>query len=348
MTSKSPVRTCEDVDETALSYAEVKALCAGDPRIKERMELDMEVTKLQVMQANYRSQQYDLEDKLRLYYPQEQQRLEWRVEGIQRDMATLAEHPLPAEGYIGMDLLGQHFDERTLLTMPPEKILEHAWEYITKKNAVSIAYEFGFQEDHARALLKSASPLADMFQVYKVQGCWMNHADIVFEENLLMSFRIAAALRMEFPFKAHTSQEACQHKDETERFIKNHAFSICSGAIKRAIRKHNGKLPFEPKAALDEVLAQINAGWVEVYLAAYIKDDFWGNRYSDDNRKWAETVDTSAIENSEGFFCDSCPPESVDMFTTSFRKEVLGQEKAPKATAPAQHKPQERSDDFEL
>ncbi len=112
MTSKSPARTCEDVDEAALSYAEVKALCAGDPRIKERMELDVEVAKLQVMQASHRNQQYDLEDKIRLYFPQEQQRLEWRIEGIERDMATLAEYPLPADGYIGIELLGQHFGER--------------------------------------------------------------------------------------------------------------------------------------------------------------------------------------------------------------------------------------------
>ena len=112
MTSKSPARTCEDVDEAALSYAEVKALCAGDPRIKERMELDVEVAKLQIMKASHQSQQYDLEDKIRLYFPQERQRLEWRIEGIERDMATLEEHPLPADGYIGIELLGQHFDER--------------------------------------------------------------------------------------------------------------------------------------------------------------------------------------------------------------------------------------------
>lgn len=112
MTSKSPARTCEDVDEAALSYAEVKALCAGDPRIKERMELDVEVAKLQIMKASHQSQQYDLEDKIRLYFPQERQRLEWRIEGIERDMATLAEHPLPADSYIGIELLGQYFDER--------------------------------------------------------------------------------------------------------------------------------------------------------------------------------------------------------------------------------------------
>ncbi len=112
MTSKSPARTCEDVDEAALSYAEVKALCAGDPRIKERMELDVEVAKLQVMQASHRSQQYDLEDKIRLYFPQERQRLEWRAEGIQIDLDKLAAHPLPKDDYIGIELLGQHFTER--------------------------------------------------------------------------------------------------------------------------------------------------------------------------------------------------------------------------------------------
>ncbi|WP_304584516.1 DUF7007 domain-containing protein [Acutalibacter muris] len=112
MTSKSPARTCDDVDEAALSYAEVKALCAGDPRIKERMELDVDVARLQVMQASHRSQQYNLEDKLRKYFPQEKQRLEWRIEGIQKDLATLAEHPLPSDGYIGIELLGQRFDER--------------------------------------------------------------------------------------------------------------------------------------------------------------------------------------------------------------------------------------------
>lgn len=112
MTSKSPVRSCEDVDEAALSYAEVKALCAGDPRIKERMELDVDVAKLQMLQANYRSQQYELEDRVRLFFPQEQQRLEWRIEGIQQDINTLAQYPLSEDKYVGIELCGKHFDER--------------------------------------------------------------------------------------------------------------------------------------------------------------------------------------------------------------------------------------------
>ena len=71
MTSKSPVRSCEDVDETALSYAEIKALCAGDERIKEKMDLDVDVARLKLMRANHQSQQYKLEDSILKRFPEE-------------------------------------------------------------------------------------------------------------------------------------------------------------------------------------------------------------------------------------------------------------------------------------
>lgn len=71
MSSKSPVRACDDVDETALSYAEIKALCAGDPRIKEKMDLDIEVAKLRLMKADYQSNQFKLEDQILKQYPEE-------------------------------------------------------------------------------------------------------------------------------------------------------------------------------------------------------------------------------------------------------------------------------------
>lgn len=71
MTSKSPVRSCDDVDEQALSYAEIKALCAGDPQIKEKMDLDVDVARLKVLKADHQSQQYRLEDKLMKYFPAE-------------------------------------------------------------------------------------------------------------------------------------------------------------------------------------------------------------------------------------------------------------------------------------
>ena len=95
MTSKSPMRSCEDVDEAALSYAEIKALCAGDPRIKERMELDVDVSRLKVMKAAHQSKQYELEDSLMKYFPEQIRQYQGYIKGLEADMKTLAEHPHP-------------------------------------------------------------------------------------------------------------------------------------------------------------------------------------------------------------------------------------------------------------
>lgn len=95
MTSKSPVRSCEDVDEAALSYAEIKALCAGDPRIKERMELDVDVSKLKIMKAAHQNKQYELEDNLIKHFPEQIRQYQGYIKGLEADMRTLAEHPHP-------------------------------------------------------------------------------------------------------------------------------------------------------------------------------------------------------------------------------------------------------------
>ena len=86
MTSKSPVRSCEDIDETALSFAEIKALCAGDPRIKEKMDLDIEVARLKLMKANHQSQQYRLEDSLLKTFPEQIEQYKGYIEGFEADM----------------------------------------------------------------------------------------------------------------------------------------------------------------------------------------------------------------------------------------------------------------------
>jgi len=95
MTSKSPVRSCEDIDEASLSYAEIKALCAGDPRIKERMELDMEVAKLKIMKADHQSQQFRMEDNVLTRFPAEIKQNQEFIAGLREDMKTLAAHPHP-------------------------------------------------------------------------------------------------------------------------------------------------------------------------------------------------------------------------------------------------------------
>ena len=106
MTSKSPVRSCEDVDETALSYAEIKALCAGDERIKEKMDLDVDVARLKLMKASHQSQQFRLEDNLLRHFPEQIRQNECFVESFTADMQTLAEHPHPVDGFAGMEVKG--------------------------------------------------------------------------------------------------------------------------------------------------------------------------------------------------------------------------------------------------
>lgn len=106
MTSKSPVRACDDIDETALSYAEIKALCAGDERIKEKMDLDVDVARLKLMKANHQSQQYRLEDNLLRFFPEQIEQNKGFVAGFEADMKTLAEHPHPDDGFAGMIVRG--------------------------------------------------------------------------------------------------------------------------------------------------------------------------------------------------------------------------------------------------
>ena len=112
MTSKSPVRSCDDVDETALSFAEIKALCAGDPRIKERMDLDVDVARLRLMKADHQSQQYRLEDRVLTYFPRAIEENKGYIRGFQADMQVLEQHPHPKDGFAGMEVMGQLWTDK--------------------------------------------------------------------------------------------------------------------------------------------------------------------------------------------------------------------------------------------
>ena len=112
MTSKSPVRSCEDVDETALSYAEIKALCAGDPRIREKMDLDIDVARLKLLKADHQSQQFRLEDNLLKHFPEQIERSKGFIAGFQADMETLAAHPHPKDGFAGMEIRGDRLTDK--------------------------------------------------------------------------------------------------------------------------------------------------------------------------------------------------------------------------------------------
>ena len=106
MTSKSPVRSCEDIDEAALSYAEIKALCAGDERIREKMDLDVDVARLRLMKANHQSQQYRLEDNILRHFPAQIEENKGFLSGFEADMKMLEQHPHPKDGFAGMEVKG--------------------------------------------------------------------------------------------------------------------------------------------------------------------------------------------------------------------------------------------------
>ena len=112
MTSKSPMRSCDDIDEQALSYAEIKALCAGDPRIREKMDLDVQVAKLKVLRGDFQNQKYRLEDKLLKTFPEEIQKQKTRIAALQQDSQIAAAHPQDKENFCGMTIKGMVFDDK--------------------------------------------------------------------------------------------------------------------------------------------------------------------------------------------------------------------------------------------
>ena len=113
MTSKSPVRSAEDIDETALSYAEIKMLATGNPYINEKMDLDIQVQKLKLLKSNFLSEKYSLEDKIIKYYPQRITSLENRINGLIADVETAKQHPKPIDDrFVGMEVKGVFYSEK--------------------------------------------------------------------------------------------------------------------------------------------------------------------------------------------------------------------------------------------
>ena len=113
MTSKSPVRSCEDIDETALSYAEIKMLATGNPYIKEKMDLDIQVSKLRLLKSSYLSEKYALEDKIIKYYPKKIAQTKELISGLESDLKRANEHPKPNDDrFVGIEVRGVFFSER--------------------------------------------------------------------------------------------------------------------------------------------------------------------------------------------------------------------------------------------
>ena len=141
MTSKSPVRSCDDVDEQALSYAEIKALCAGNPMIKEKMDLDIEVARLKVLKADHQSQQYRMEDKLLKYFPAEIERQKSYISGFEADLKIIEAHPQIPEGFCGIEIHGTQYAEKT----DAGELILAACKELKSTEPVSLGSYRGFQ-----------------------------------------------------------------------------------------------------------------------------------------------------------------------------------------------------------
>ena len=142
MTSKSPVRSAEDIDETALSYAEIKMLATGNPYIKEKMDLDIQVQKLKMLKSNFLSEKYGLEDKVIKFYPQQIAYLKSRVEGLTKDVETAKLHPKPIdEQPLGMTLSGVSYSEKA----EAGQAIINACKSMNSPNAIPLGEYRGFQ-----------------------------------------------------------------------------------------------------------------------------------------------------------------------------------------------------------
>ena len=142
MTSKSPVRSAEDIDETALSYAEIKMLATGNPYIKEKMDLDIQVQKLKMLKSNFLSEKYGLEDKVIKFYPQQIAYLKSRVEGLTKDVKTAKSHPKPIdEQPLGMMVSGVSYSEKA----EAGQAIINACKSMNSPDAIPLGEYRGFQ-----------------------------------------------------------------------------------------------------------------------------------------------------------------------------------------------------------
>lgn len=141
MTSKSPVRSAEDIDETALSYAEIKMLATGNPYIKEKMDLDIQVQKLKLLKSNFLSEKYSLEDKIIKYYPQRITSLGNRIAGLEKDVETAKQHPKPMDDrFVGMEVQGAFYSEKA----DAGKAIIEACKQMTSPEAIPLGKYRGF------------------------------------------------------------------------------------------------------------------------------------------------------------------------------------------------------------
>lgn len=144
MTSKSPVRSAEDVDESSLSYAEIKMLATGNPHIKEKMDLDLKLSKLKMLKSNFLSERYALEDKVIKFYPAEIKRYEAKIKGLEADIVTANEHPKTVnDEFAGIVIFGKEYFDKKKAGLA----LINACKAVTSNDTIHLGEYRGFKLD---------------------------------------------------------------------------------------------------------------------------------------------------------------------------------------------------------
>lgn len=229
--------------------------------------------------------------------------------------------------------------EAKLLTMPPEEILKYAREYIAGEDILEAVYCGVLSEKSEKAMLRSASPLGDVVKEYRD----MDRQN----EDILTALYDTADKAVEPPVYRHTAQYAMEHGERDAYFASRKAYEDCKRAIENAIDS-NFDGAYLGKSCVAEVMEGFGPERITDVLACTIQRKEWDERFSRSNRDWAKKVDISHMgKEPYSFVCES-HPAVLDGFISMFRREVLEQSKTEKAATPAQHKPKERSDDFEL
>ena len=231
MTSKSPVRSCEDVDETALSYAEIKALCAGDERIKEKMDLDVDVARLKLMKASHQSQQYKLEDSLLKKFPEDIEKSRGFISGLEADMKTLAAHPHPEDGFAGMTVKNDNLTDKD----NAGAALLEAFKDVQGMEPVPVGTYRGFQmsltledfgKDYVLTLDEYAADIVRDIFSWKLEG--MSPQDIAARLNrngVLSPMEYKKSLGMKFATSFKANPQALWSANAVLRILKNPVYT---------------------------------------------------------------------------------------------------------------------------
>ena len=263
MTSKSPVRSCDDVDEQALSYAEVKALCAGNPLIKEKMDLDVQVAKLKVLKADHQSQKYRLEDKLLTQFPADIQQQRAHISALKTDAETAAAHPQDKENFCGMTIKGRMFDDKKTagerLILAAKELPDTEPVVLGEYRGFELSVRYEPVRNEQQAVLKGKA-------IYPVALGADPHGNITRLDNLLAGFdeRIAnAENRLENLLQQQTAAQAEVEKpfpQEEELAQKSARLAELNAQLDVDEKHHEPEMEETPdeESARPSVLAALN------------------------------------------------------------------------------------------